>query len=209
MLYREIIAVCSQIHKITLCGQNLELLNVKLVVHIVTTGLHMANREHKLLPNLRQHTQNNFSVCLSPPTVLNPTHIDLVPRTPHICDNSADNATCLPTWSRRCTAHALLLLLSTNKHRQGVQQYDSIFYFILYVVYSQHAPLPSVILHALPDHLNTVLLVTYTIYILYVWMWCTPVCASGTGVPYFSLTAVWSYHILKVRNLKIFPTLRQ
>ena len=42
MLYREIIAVCSQIHtKPTniLCGQNVELSNVKLVVHIVTIGL--------------------------------------------------------------------------------------------------------------------------------------------------------------------------
>ena len=42
MLYREIIAVCSQIHTKhtnTLCGQNVELLNVKLVVHIVTTVL--------------------------------------------------------------------------------------------------------------------------------------------------------------------------
>ena len=42
MLYREIIAVCSQIHIKhinKLCGQNVELLNVKLVVHIVTTGL--------------------------------------------------------------------------------------------------------------------------------------------------------------------------
>jgi len=42
MLYREIIAVCSQIptkHTNTLCGQNVELLNVKLVVHIVTTWL--------------------------------------------------------------------------------------------------------------------------------------------------------------------------
>ena len=42
MLYREIIAVCSQIHtKHTnaLCRQNVELLNDKLVVHIVTTGL--------------------------------------------------------------------------------------------------------------------------------------------------------------------------
>jgi len=41
MLYREIIAVCSQIHTKhikTLCGENVELLNVKLVVHIVTTG---------------------------------------------------------------------------------------------------------------------------------------------------------------------------
>jgi hypothetical protein len=44
MLYREIIAVCAQIHtkhKNTLCGQNVELLNVKLVVHIVTTGFYM------------------------------------------------------------------------------------------------------------------------------------------------------------------------
>jgi len=42
MLCREIIAVCSVIHKKhinTLCGQIVELLNVKLVVHIVTTGL--------------------------------------------------------------------------------------------------------------------------------------------------------------------------
>ena len=43
MLYREVIAVCcSQIHTKhinTLCGQNVDLLNVKLVVHIVTTGL--------------------------------------------------------------------------------------------------------------------------------------------------------------------------
>jgi len=41
MLYREIIAVCSQIHtKLinTLSGQNKQLLNVKLAVHIVTTG---------------------------------------------------------------------------------------------------------------------------------------------------------------------------
>ena len=40
MLYREIIAVCSETHaehKNTLCGQNVELLNVKLLVHIVTT----------------------------------------------------------------------------------------------------------------------------------------------------------------------------
>jgi hypothetical protein len=41
MLYREIIAVCSEIHTKhinTLCGQNVELLTVKLVVHMVTTG---------------------------------------------------------------------------------------------------------------------------------------------------------------------------
>ena len=42
MLYREIIAVCSEIHTKninTLCGQNVELLNVKPAVHIVTIGL--------------------------------------------------------------------------------------------------------------------------------------------------------------------------
>jgi len=42
MPYMEIIAVCSQIHTKhinTLCGQNVGLLNVKLVVHIVTSGL--------------------------------------------------------------------------------------------------------------------------------------------------------------------------
>jgi len=44
MLYREIIAVCSQIHTKhinTLCGQNVGLLNVKLVVHILTSGLYL------------------------------------------------------------------------------------------------------------------------------------------------------------------------
>ena len=42
MLHREIMAVCSDIHTKhinTVCGQNAELLNVKLAVHIVTTGL--------------------------------------------------------------------------------------------------------------------------------------------------------------------------
>ena len=42
MLYGEIIAVCSQIHTKhinTLCGQNVEMLSVKVVVHIVTTVL--------------------------------------------------------------------------------------------------------------------------------------------------------------------------
>ena len=42
MLYKEIIAVSPQIHTKhinTLCGQNVELPNVKLVVHTVTTGL--------------------------------------------------------------------------------------------------------------------------------------------------------------------------
>ena len=42
MLYREMIAVGTEIqtkHISTLCGQNVELLSVKLAVRIVTTGL--------------------------------------------------------------------------------------------------------------------------------------------------------------------------
>jgi len=54
MLYREIIAVCSQIHTKhinTVCGQNVELLNVKLVVHIVTNvlkGLNLCYKNHSV-----------------------------------------------------------------------------------------------------------------------------------------------------------------
>ena len=50
MLYREIIAVCSEIHIKhinTLCGQNVEFVSVKRLVHIVTTGLWKANMCHK------------------------------------------------------------------------------------------------------------------------------------------------------------------
>ena len=42
MLYREIVVVCSQIHTKhinTLCGLNVEFVNVKLLVHIATTGI--------------------------------------------------------------------------------------------------------------------------------------------------------------------------
>jgi hypothetical protein len=42
MLYREIKDVCSEIHTKHInapCRQNVELLNVKMVVHMVTTGL--------------------------------------------------------------------------------------------------------------------------------------------------------------------------
>jgi len=52
MLYREMIAVCSEIHTkhiITLCGQNVEFLSVKLVLHIVTTVPHsVKSRLYKL-----------------------------------------------------------------------------------------------------------------------------------------------------------------
>jgi len=52
MLYREIMAVCSEIHTKhinTVCGQNVELLNVKLAVHIVTTGLQRVNTGNRNL----------------------------------------------------------------------------------------------------------------------------------------------------------------
>jgi hypothetical protein len=52
MLYREIIAVCSEMHTKhinTLCGQKVELLNVKLVVHIVTTGLQRVNSIQRMV----------------------------------------------------------------------------------------------------------------------------------------------------------------
>ena len=48
-MHRQIIAVCSQIHTKhinTLCGQNVEMLNVKLAVHIVTTGLYRVKHGH-------------------------------------------------------------------------------------------------------------------------------------------------------------------
>jgi hypothetical protein len=52
MLYREIMAVCSQIHTKhinTVSGQNVELLNVKLAVRIVTTGLQKSQPKEQAL----------------------------------------------------------------------------------------------------------------------------------------------------------------
>jgi hypothetical protein len=49
MLYREIIAVCSQIHTKhinTLCGQNVEWLNVQLAVHIASPGLQKSKQHY-------------------------------------------------------------------------------------------------------------------------------------------------------------------
>ena len=52
MLYREIIAVFffsdPHEHINALCGQNVELLNVKLVVSIVTTGMYLVKHEQHL-----------------------------------------------------------------------------------------------------------------------------------------------------------------
>ena len=65
MLYREIMAVCSQIHTKhinTLCGQNVELLNVKLAVHIVTTGL--------LVKNYPRNSPGNLPLLWYPVTLI-------------------------------------------------------------------------------------------------------------------------------------------
>ena len=53
MLYSEIIAVCSEIHTKhgnTLCGQNVELFNVTLAVHIVTTEPYTVNTYRIIFP---------------------------------------------------------------------------------------------------------------------------------------------------------------
>jgi len=50
MLYREIIAFCSQIytkHTNTLCGQNVELLNVEMLVLIAPLGFKGLNLVYK------------------------------------------------------------------------------------------------------------------------------------------------------------------
>jgi len=61
MLCREIIAVCSQIHTKhinTLCEQNVELLNVKLVVYIVITGLYKSYISGVMSMHCGKHKDN-------------------------------------------------------------------------------------------------------------------------------------------------------
>ena len=65
-------AVCSEIHTKhinTMCGQNVELLNVKLAVHIVTTGLERAVMR-AILTNAVGHcnilTSNSRPQCRQP-----------------------------------------------------------------------------------------------------------------------------------------------
>jgi len=68
MLYREIIAVCSEIrtkHINTLCWQNVELFNVKLVVYIVTNGL------QSVLKPLNSITNLNYTYRPSPYRAVN------------------------------------------------------------------------------------------------------------------------------------------
>jgi hypothetical protein len=86
MLYREIIAVCSETHTKhinTLCGQNVELLNVKLAVGKVTTELYDVNF-HIAVPKHANSTPRilstdsavnlnaSLALSLSPPPPLPP-----------------------------------------------------------------------------------------------------------------------------------------
>ena len=60
MLYREIIAVCSQIHTKhinTQCGQNVVFMNVKLLVHVVTTGLWIVYTYSNIGPSVLKETK--------------------------------------------------------------------------------------------------------------------------------------------------------
>jgi hypothetical protein len=64
MLYREIIAVCSQIHTkhiYTLCGQNMELLYVKLALHTVTLEDSSGNLYNRLFKNSVSTSQKTKS----------------------------------------------------------------------------------------------------------------------------------------------------
>ena len=71
MLYREIIAVCSQIHTKhinTLCGQNAEWLNVKLAVHKAITRLLRVDQAHtsRIVRFFAERTQKPVRTAQSP-----------------------------------------------------------------------------------------------------------------------------------------------
>jgi hypothetical protein len=61
MLYSEINAVCSEIHTKhinTLCGQSVEFVNVKLVVHIVTITLQTVNEICRMTDVIHKAVRN-------------------------------------------------------------------------------------------------------------------------------------------------------
>jgi hypothetical protein len=115
MLYREIIAVCSQIHtkhKNKLCGQNVELVSVKLVVHIVTAGLRIIQHVLPLIKPFHVTHTKQKAVCLQSlrhssnagyllPVTNFRQHVSLL-ETQHkgCCEILWCNATC--RWERGC-----------------------------------------------------------------------------------------------------------
>ena len=74
-------AVCSEIHTKhinTVCGQNVELLNVKLAVHIVTTVLQ--NVKSVVIPhNNRFPLQCHLNVCTYDSLPMDSQHVRLLP----------------------------------------------------------------------------------------------------------------------------------
>jgi len=67
MLYREIIAVCSEIHTKhinTLCGQNVELLIVKLAVQILTTELQTVSTSSSAFDMAVCHGRSLFTLSV-------------------------------------------------------------------------------------------------------------------------------------------------
>jgi hypothetical protein len=67
MLYKEIISVCSEIHTKhinTLCGQNVELLNVKMAVRIVTTELQRVSTYYSAFDMAVRHIRSLFTLSM-------------------------------------------------------------------------------------------------------------------------------------------------
>ena len=105
MLYREIIAVCSQIHTKhinTLCGQNAKFVNVKLAVHIVTTGLQTVN---SFRCSIYRHSTRTARYQLHPQHI---RHFKLVP---------IQTVLLLCTSRRQCSSVPCILNLRIRKRR--------------------------------------------------------------------------------------------
>ena len=76
MLYREISAVCSEIHTKhikTLCGRNVELFSVKMVVHRITNGLYRVTSDPSL-----QVSPPKPCLDLSPPHMCHIPHLTII-----------------------------------------------------------------------------------------------------------------------------------
>ena len=116
MLYREIVAVCSEIHKEhtnTVCGQNVVLLNVTLVVQIVTTGLYTLNQSSVthyaaqcqcytfcplVLPHSHLHTCTpKYRTAVPVPSPLTPEHLHTC--TPQYRTSVPVHSSCLSSLS--------------------------------------------------------------------------------------------------------------
>jgi hypothetical protein len=100
VLYEEIIAVCSEIHTKhinTLCGAGSRIVNAKLVVHIVTTGLY-----HTVVTCCALHNYISHHHCYS-------QHEEMRAEQGRIFSNPTEHSKCEPTpyprplATRHCT----------------------------------------------------------------------------------------------------------